>query len=252
VSGLPSIPDLIAQGALFVVNSSGGKDSQAMFLAVRERVPAAQLVVVHAHLAEVEWEGSEEHIRATIGDTPLIIAHPTKTFFQMVEHRGMFPSPSTRQCTSDLKRDPITREIRRYLKAHPEFGGLVVNCMGMRSQESPGRAKLEPFKLNARNSVAGRTWFDWLPIHDWTHKQVFERIRGAGQEPFWTYAKGMTRKSCCFCIMACESDLAIAAELRPALYRRYVETERRLGFTLSMSRRPLPEITGINPEGEEA
>lgn len=244
---LPSIAELAAQGALFVVNSSGGKDSQAMFLVVREQVPAAQIIVVHAHLAEVEWEGSVEHIRATIDDTPLIIAHPTKTFFQMVEHRGMFPSPSTRQCTSDLKRGPITREVRRYLKAHPEFNGLVVSCMGMRADESPGRAKLEPLKLNERNSVAGRTWFDWLPIHGFTARQVFDRIRGAGQEPFWTYAKGMKRKSCCFCIMACENDLTIAAGLRPELYAKYVETERRLGFTLSMSRKPLPEITGITP-----
>jgi DNA sulfur modification protein DndC len=241
-----AVSQLVDRGALFVVNSSGGKDSQAMFLRVAGLVPAAQIIVIHAHLEEVEWEGSVEHIRATIGDTPLIVAHPAKTFFEMVERRGMLPSPSTRQCTSDLKRDPINREIRHYLKAHPEFGGLIVNCMGMRSQESPGRAKLEPFKLNARNSVAGRTWFDWLPIHDWTHKQVFERIRGAGQEPFWTYAKGMKRKSCCFCIMACQSDLTIAAKLRPELYARYVETERRLGFTLSMSRKPLPEITGID------
>jgi DNA sulfur modification protein DndC len=78
-----------------------------------------------------------------------VIAHPSKTFFDMVEHRGMFPSPSTRQCTSDLKRGPIEREIRRYLKAHPEFGGLVVNCMGMRAEESPGRSKLQTFKRNA-------------------------------------------------------------------------------------------------------
>jgi 3'-phosphoadenosine 5'-phosphosulfate sulfotransferase (PAPS reductase)/FAD synthetase len=239
------ITDLIARGALFVVNSSGGKDSQAMFLLVRAIVPARQLIVVHAELDEVEWEGSIDHIRATIGDTPLIIARPSKTFFQMVEHRGKFPSPATRQCTSDLKRGPIEREIRRYLKANPQFGGLIVNCMGMRSEESTGRAKLETFKLNAGNSKAGREWYDWLPIHGLAARQVFDTIRSAGQEPFWTYAKGMKRKSCCFCIMACQSDLTIAAGLRPDLYRRYVETERRLGFTLSMSRKPLPEITGI-------
>jgi DNA sulfur modification protein DndC len=34
-----SILNLIARGALFVCNSSGGKDSQAMFLTLRELVP---------------------------------------------------------------------------------------------------------------------------------------------------------------------------------------------------------------------
>jgi 3'-phosphoadenosine 5'-phosphosulfate sulfotransferase (PAPS reductase)/FAD synthetase len=240
-----TISELIARGALFVCNSSGGKDSQAMFLTLRELVPANQLIVVHAHLAEVEWDGSIDFIKSTIGDTALVIAHPSKTFFDMVEHRGMFPSPSTRQCTSDLKRGPIEREIRRYLKAHPEFGGLVVNCMGMRAEESPGRSKLQTFKRSELNSKAGREWYDWLPIHDLTTEQVFEIIRAAGQEPFWTYGAGMQRKSCSFCIMACQSDLTIAAKLRPELYQRYVDTERRLGFTLSMSRRTLPEITGI-------
>lgn len=239
------IQALVDRGALFVVDHSGGKDSQATFLEVSRVVPRAQLLVVHAHLEEVEWEGSLDHITATIGVVPLVVAHARKTFFQMVERRGMFPSPSNRQCTSDLKRDPIDREIRRYLKARPEFGGVIVNCMGMRAQESPGRAKLVPFKLNARNSKAGREWFDWLPIHDWTEAQVFAAIRAAGQEPFWTYAAGMRRKSCCFCIMACDRDLKRAAELKPELYGRYVRAERELGFTLSMSRRTLPEITGI-------
>jgi DNA sulfur modification protein DndC len=239
------IQRLIERGALFVCNHSGGKDSQATYLTLCETVPADQLIVVHAHLPEVEWDGSIEFIKSTINDTPLVVAHATKTFFEMVEHRGMFPSPSTRQCTSDLKRGPLEREIRRYLKAHPKFGDLVVNCMGMRAEESPGRSKLQPFKLNTANSKAGREWYDWLPVHNLTARQVFSIIREAGQEPFWTYGAGMQRKSCSFCIMACQSDLKIAAQLRPELYARYVEIEKQLGFTLSMSRRPLEEITGI-------
>ena len=38
------IIDLIARGALFVINHSGGKDSQAMYLLLRGLVPAAQRV----------------------------------------------------------------------------------------------------------------------------------------------------------------------------------------------------------------
>lgn len=241
------IETLIQRGALFVINDSGGKDSQAMKARLREIVPHGQLIIIHAVLPEVEWDGVPEHVERYSYGIPVVYAQAVKTLFEMVEHRGMFPSPANRQCTSDLKRNPIEREVRRYLKAHPEFGGLVVNCMGMRAQESSSRAKLETLKLNKGNSKAGREWYDWLPIHDWTVDEVFARIAREGEEAHWAYDAGMTRLSCCFCIMASQGDLTTAAHLQPDLYRRYCETEERLGFTLSMSRKPLPEITGIAP-----
>lgn len=245
------ILELIARGALFVVNHSAGKDSQAMFEYVRELVPASQIVVIHADLPDVEWEGVQDHIRATIGDTPLHICRARRTLLQMITERGMFPSPSNRQCTSDLKRGPIERTIRQISK---ETGNkLIVNCMGMRAEESSGRAKLKTLKLNTNNSRAGREWYDWLPIHSWTTDQVFARIKAAGQEPHWAYKAGMTRLSCCFCIMASKADLTTAARLKPDLYRVYVGLERSTGQTMIMpkkvkggwTKQTLEQITGI-------
>ena len=92
--------------------------------------------------------------------------------------------------------------------------------------------------------MAGREWYDVLPIHDLTEAQVFATISAAGQEPHWVYAQGMTRKSCCFCIMACDADLKRASELRPELARKYATTERRINFTVSMRGKPLSEIVG--------
>lgn len=226
-----AIRDLVQLGALFVVNHSGGKDSQSMFLMLRSIVPADQLLVIHAHLPGVEWPGTIEHIYSTIGETPTVVCQSVKTFFEMVERRGMWPSPQQRQCTSDLKRGPIEREIRRYLKAHPEFEGRIVNCMGLRADESPRRAKAQRFKYSARNSKAGRRWFDWLPIHDMSTSEVFATIEAAGQEPHWAYAAGMTRLSCCFCIMSSRRDLQTAARLRPALFDEYAAMERRIDHT---------------------
>ncbi|ARR55356.1 phosphoadenosine phosphosulfate reductase [Rhizorhabdus wittichii DC-6] len=242
VSNLHAVEDLARRGALFVVSHSAGKDSQAMALVVQSIVPADQILVVHAVLPEVEWDGVVEHIEATMTGIPIVLAYAAKTFFEMVDHRQMFPSPKNRQCTSDLKRGPIEREVRRYLKANPRFGGLVVMCMGMRALESTGRAKLETFQLNRQNSVAGREWYDWLPIHAWTADDVFAAIAAAGQKPHWAYQAGMTRLSCCFCIMSSDADLRTAARLNPALFERYASKEEELGFTLSMSRRPLRDI----------
>ena len=69
-----------------------------------------------------------------------------------------------------------------------------------------------------------------------------------GQRPHPVYAQGMPRCSCSFCIFGSADDHARAARLRPDLYARYVALERRLDHTLSPSRRPLPEITGIDPD----
>ena len=239
-----AISDLISRGAVFVVNHSGGKDSQAMFRRVRQLVPAEQIVVVHADLPEVEWDGVLDHIKATTDGFPVHVCRSRRTLLQMIEERGMFPSPKQRQCTSDLKRGPIERTIRQL--GHK----LIVNCMGMRAEESPKRAQLDVLKLSTRNSKAGREWHDWLPIHDLKVGEVFEIIRAAGQEPHWAYKAGMTRLSCCFCIMSSRQDLTTAARLNPKLYRRYVELERTTGRTMLMPSKAhgaqtLEQITGV-------
>ncbi|WDZ77939.1 phosphoadenosine phosphosulfate reductase family protein [Ensifer adhaerens] len=240
------IENLIERGALFVINHSAGKDSQAMTIRLRKLVPAEQMLVIHADLGEVEWRGNIEHIKSTIGDLPLIVCrNENRTFLDMVEQRGMWPSPSQRQCTSDQKRNPIEREIRRYLKAKPQFGGLVVNCMGIRAAESPARSKQTPFRKVDGNSLGGREWYNWLPIFELSTEEVFAAIAAAGEVPHWAYAGGMSRLSCVFCIMASRADLRTAAALNPDLYRRYVELEKRIGHTMSMERRPLEEVTGI-------
>ena len=76
---------LIRQGALFYVSHSGGKDSQAMYAGIRRRVPHDRIVAVHADLGEIEWEGVQDHIRATIAHD-LNVVRANKTFFDMVRH----------------------------------------------------------------------------------------------------------------------------------------------------------------------
>ena len=257
------IQALVQRGALFVVNHSGGKDSQAMYLKLRAFVPRKQIVLVHADLGAVEWAGAIGHILLTTAGEKLHTCHARRNLLQMIEERGMFPSPEQRQCTSDLKRGPIERTIRGITRERQAAGveawGLVVNCMGMRAQESSGRKKLAPFKFSARNSKAGREWYDWLPIHEMLEPEVFATIAAAGQQPHPVYALGMRRFSCVFCIMASEEDLKTAARLAterpellndPHLYRKYVGLERSTGQVMLMptkkaGKRTLEQVTGV-------
>ena len=232
---------------LYVINHSGGKDSQAMTAWLSARIPSENLLVVHAPLGRVEWPGTIEHIKATIPTgAPFVLAPVAsgKDLLQRIEERGQFPDKKRRWCTSDFKRGPIEREIRRYLKQHPEYMGHVVNCMGIRAEESPDRAKAKALTMNAKNSRAGRIWWDWLPILQWKIDEVWAAIKDAEQVPHYAYAQGMTRLSCSFCILASKRDLKTAARLRPDIYEEYVELERRIKHTLSPSRRTLQEIVG--------
>jgi DNA sulfur modification protein DndC len=240
ISDFIELKRLVRLKTLFVINDSAGKDSQAMKILLMQHIPHGQLVIVHANLPEVEWEGNLLHIRKYAKDVPVFEVQSGKTFFEMVNHRQMFPSPDNRQCTSDLKRAPIQKFINNYAKQNGFTH--VVNCMGLRGQESPGRRKKTPFQFKPNNSAKHRQQYEWLPIHRMLIDTVWETIKEAGQEPHWAYAAGMTRLSCCFCIMASDADLKTAARLNPELAQKYIETEERLNFTMSMSRRSLKEI----------
>ena len=244
---ISQIRQLRDRGALFVISHSGGKDSQAMAAVIRQAVPASQLLVIHAHLPGAEWDGVKEHIEATTPDgVEVLYCEAVKTFEQMVLSRGMFPSPKYRQCTSDLKRGPIKKAIRHWIK-RTGHSGLVVECIGLRAQESTSRAKTcaQPLKFDAGNSKAGREWYTWLPIAQFSTEQVFETIAGAGEQPHWAYGAGMSRLSCCFCIMASADDLRVSAQRNPDLYARYVALELHVNHTMSMSRKGLEWTTGV-------
>lgn len=238
------IEGLVDAGAIFYVSHSGGKDSQAMYSLMCQSIPHNQIVVVHASLGDVEWPGIIEHIKQNITHN-LNIVQAGKTFLGMVEKRGMWPSSQHRQCTSDLKRNPIEKFIRHDMKARG--GGLAINCMGLRAEESSARAKRQPFKEKTSQSVAGRKVWDWLPIFDLSTSEVFQVIAGAGQQPFWAY-KSNERLSCVFCIMGSRNDLRHGAECNPDLYRRIIELEKKIGHTMFMKNKQpvsLDEYIGI-------
>jgi len=195
---------------------------------------------VHADLPGVEWNGTEAKVHesaAQLGIAPanVIVVRAQKTFFEMVERRGMWPSPSLRQCTSDLKRDPIAKAVRAIAKARG--ASLVINCMGLRAAESCSRSKLETYKLNKKASCTGRTVMDWLPIHHYSTAEVFETIARSGQTPHWAYAAGMTRLSCMFCVMGSDQDTKTAATLNPEALAAYVALERKIGQTFKMPKK---------------
>lgn len=243
----------IDAGALFVVNHSGGKDSQAMYAVITSMVPADQIVVVHADLGDdVEHLGVLAHIEANV-DHEVHVAQAIwkdgtrKTLLDAIERRGSWPSSAARYCTSDLKRGPCEKVIRRLADAAGR--NRVVSCFGFRAEESAARSKRPTWSMNKKNTNSKRTWFELNPIHDLTTAEVFQVIAAAGQEPHPVYAEGNERLSCVFCVLGSKNDLQNGARLRPDLARRYIELEKKMGHTFRADA-SLEEILDLDPEDD--
>lgn len=281
-----------------VVNSSGGKDSQAILDVVCQRAASEgvlnRVVVVHADLGRVEWQGTREiaqgqaecygvpfvtvwrkqgdllsqiesrgkfpgpatrfctahHKQNQVGrvmtalSTEQVDAQKTAgDLLTQIEERGKFPDAARRYCTSDQKRAQVhrlftllaskTREelgLGRYVMPAEKRPCRILNCLGMRAEESPRRSKMKPMEPDTAASNGKREVTRWLPIHDWTEAQVWERIRACPSKEHihYAYALGMPRVSCCFCIFAPREALIIAGRHNPELLAEYVRVEEKI------------------------
>lgn len=210
-----------------VINFSGGKDSTAMLAFLCEKYPDH---VKHVVFADTGWEhdGTEDwchQLVARFGLVLHVVRSSTKTFLTMAERRGKFPGMQQRQCTSDLKRDPIAKWVRNNTKT-----GVVINCMGIRAEESSGRAKAKTLKRNQRQSTRFRTVWDWNPIKDWTEAQVLQYLadRGLPLHPVYSYLR---RFSCRMCIYMTQHDREQVQKHDPAAVQIIHQLEQKIGFS---------------------
>jgi 3'-phosphoadenosine 5'-phosphosulfate sulfotransferase (PAPS reductase)/FAD synthetase len=254
------VPDLSRYHWL-VLNSSAGKDSQAMLDVVVEQadlaeVPRSRLIVAHADLGRVEWSGTralaEEQARH-YGLEFVAVSRPQGDLLEHIAVRRMFPSPSARYCTSDHKRAQIMK-VFTVLVERSGMGCVtpcrILNCLGLRAQESPTRARRRPLACNEQASN-GRRWVDdWLPLHRWSTEQVWERIRASGVRHHPAYDLGMPRLSCCFCIFSPRSALLLAGKHNPELLAEYVAVEKEIGHRFRKEL-PLADIQAALRRGEK-
>ncbi|MGP3750047.1 phosphoadenosine phosphosulfate reductase domain-containing protein [Streptomyces sp. IBSNAI001] len=265
----PSTTDparLITDADWVLLNSSGGKDSQAMKSHVVSLAAAAgalhKVVVVHADLADIEWEGTASLAR----EQAFMLNVPR---FEVVQAQGdllarvaaryaklkakalaegkpvapAWPSASARWCTSDLKRGPIRRLMTRLTdeRRHLHRPVRILNCLGQRAAESPHRQKLAPVEIDRPASNGKRHITTWRPIHHWSDRAVWLEIARSALPYHEAYDWGMSRLSCSFCVLGCESDLVIAARRRPDKAAEYaaMETAVERDFKAKLSMREI-------------
>lgn len=227
---------------LIIVNSSAGKDSLcALFevcrIAKKQNYSFEKIVVSHQDLGESEWKGTKELVKHQADLFGLKTYYSKRrdkngyeeTLLEYVERRGKFPSNKQRYCTSDYKRAPGARIVTALTK---ELGNCkILYVFGFRTAESPARAKKQKLIFNKRSSSKKRIVFDYLPIHNWSDKKVWQVIKNNKLPYHFAYDLGMPRLSCCFCIFSPLDALVIAGKANPKLLDKYIAVEKKIGHT---------------------
>jgi 3'-phosphoadenosine 5'-phosphosulfate sulfotransferase (PAPS reductase)/FAD synthetase len=246
----PNRPDLASYDVI-LVNTSAGKDSQAMLdlvvtLATAPGV-ADGLVAVHADLGRVEWQGTRELAERQAyhyGVRFEVVLRDGRDLLEEVEHRGMWPDSKNRYCTSYYKRDQVATLVTQLVDEVIAANGFnpkarkasrrgpqvrVLNCIGIRAAESDERAAMVAFETDDRLTNGKRHVDTWFPLFTWSVQDVWARITASGVEHHSAYDLGMSRLSCVFCVLAPAHKLELAGRHNPELLGVYAALEVRIG-----------------------
>jgi DNA sulfur modification protein DndC len=244
MSELDAVCELVAQhgsNLAFVVNHSGGKDSTRMLGFVRNKFRDSPAYAVMAdagfeHQRPISAADFARQRCAEFGLDLTVVRHPRRTYLEMVEQRGMFPSPRFRQCTSDLKRGPI----EKFIRSLPQK--IILNCIGIRAEESHSRSWLQPLTLNGSLTTRDRTVYNWLPIFDHSLSDVlaWHWVNAIRLHPVYVpeYHKDGTaggylrRFSCRVCIFSTDADLWAIYQNDRAAFEQVSNLETKLGYTI--------------------
>jgi 3'-phosphoadenosine 5'-phosphosulfate sulfotransferase (PAPS reductase)/FAD synthetase len=255
-------PVELAEFDVIVVNTSAGKDSQAMMDVIvrraREEGVLDRVVAVHADLGRVEWKGTRELAEKQANAYGIrfeVVKRAQGDLLEHVRDRKKWPSSTARYCTSDHKRGQVARIFTKLVAEAREAGITdrpvrILNAMGIRAAESPARKKKVPYQRDERASNGKRDVWTWYPIFTWTEAQVWETIQRSGVPHHPAYDLGMPRLSCVFCVFAPKAALLVAGKHNPELLAEYVEVEQEIGHTFRKDF-SLVELAEALERGEE-
>lgn len=199
------IPNEIV-GIPIIASVSGGKDSTALVLALREAGLDFRMV-----FADTGWEAIEtyeylETLRQKIG--PIDVVGVPGGMEEKARSRAGFPGRMQRWCTQELK----VRPIRDY---HQSIGSDTVSAVGVRADESESRARMET--LEDSHEWGG---YIWRPLLRWSVQDVIAIMRRHGVPMNPLYHRGHNRVGCYPCIFSSKDEIRLIAENSPATIHR--------------------------------
>lgn len=185
-----------------IASVSGGKDSTAMCLHLRE------LGIEHRRVfADTGWEHAStyDHIRGELTRVlgPIDEVSGPLPMADLIRARGTFPSRVRRFCTTELKVFPLSRH-------HIGLDEETINAVGIRAEESEARAAFTEWEYS--DTFGGDTW---RPILAWSLDDVIAIHKRHGVAPNPNYLEGASRVGCKLCIHSKKDDIRLVAEKHP-------------------------------------
>lgn len=190
-------------GSTVVVSLSGGKDSVATCLHLKE------IGIEHSRVfADTGWENDAVYEHLDYLETVLGPIDRVKSevggMEEWVRKKKMFPTRIARFCTEKLKVKPL----QAYYK---EIDGDPVSVVGIRAQESQARAKMPEWEWSD-----GFDCWVWRPLLHWTTEDVVNIHTRHGVQPNPLYLKyNVERVGCWPCIHSSKAELKTIAKVDP-------------------------------------
>lgn len=189
---------------------SGGKDSSAMAVYMREKVPEMEYFFCDTGAELPETYEYLDKLEVTLGK-PIARLNSTKGFDHYFElYRGVLPSPNMRWCTKKMKIEPIEAWVG---------DDEVVSYVAIRADES-GRKGY----VSTKSNIQARFPF----IEDGIdHAGVLAILENAGIG-LPDYYSWRTRSGCYFCFYQRKSEWVGLAEKHPDLFEKAVAIENKV------------------------
>ena len=226
---------------VYLVSVSGGKDSQAAWLYMRNRYPDRLL---QAYTCDTGWEHKTtyqhlDYLSKKLSNIEIITSDKYDGFEDMCVRRKGFPTRIGRFCTVELKIKPA----EKYIQYWKNKGYRVISIVGIRADESKARRgeglwktafmgdlpkfvkykdKIRPPSKNSLKKFYDKnnTVTVYQPIVKWTANQVLDYNENQGTINNPLYLRGFTRVGCMPCIMAKVAEIGRLDEIQVERIRK--------------------------------
>lgn len=233
-----------------IVGFSGGIDSQATALWVRQRFPVDEVLLLNSDPGGNEHPLTTEFLEWYSANVfPVIVVRPIiadlgnrgtrpgqckdrrseyaddapMSFGDLAYIKGRFPASQLQFCTEHLKLAPQKRWIAENLIAN---GIDYERYAGVRRDES-----------RRRSDTPDRKWDDYFdceviyPVASWTKKQCFDFVLEAGEQINPLYTLGFSRVGCAPCVNSSKEDIVAWATRFPEMIDKVRAWEEQVGRT---------------------